>query len=225
MKGFWGTDKNVGDTLTPVLLEALTSHRAEYVSDDYEGKLLMVGSLLDKVKKNDVVLGIGSNKPDQELTAPHGATFLAVRGPLTRNLIKGAEVPEVYGDPALLLPLIYSPQITKQPGKVGVVVHYAEKGQIQGSIDIEGGWQTIVDSILSCELVVSSSLHGIVIAEAYGIPAAWARLSDKIAGGEFKYQDYFLGTGRAEQKPFTVLPPIPDLDKIQKGLLDGIKNL
>jgi len=49
---------------------------------------------------------------------------------------------------------------------------------------------------MKCRKIVSSSLHGIIIAETFGIPTAWLRCSDKIVGGEFKYHDYYLGSGR-----------------------------
>ena len=41
---------------------------------------------------------------------------------------------------------------------------------------------------------ISSSLHGIVVAEAYGIPARYLRVTEN----EYiiKYQDYYLGTNR-----------------------------
>ena len=48
----------------------------------------------------------------------------------------------------------------------------------------------------ACAYIVSSSLHGICVAEAYGIPAVWVRLADNIVGGEFKFRDYYASTGR-----------------------------
>jgi pyruvyltransferase len=227
MKVFSVKTKNVGDTLAPILLESFTNKKAELVSSCDSGKLLVVGSFLEMVKENDIVLGIGSNKPNLFLDSPEGVRYLAVRGKLTRDHIYGAEVPEVYGDPALLLPLIYRPNIEKTR-KVAIIPHYVDKPLFDGKedyIDIEQDWQSVVRDILSCERIISSTLHGIVIAEAYGIPASWAVFSDKIEGGEFKYQDYFLGTDRKEQKPFTELPPIENLKEIQQRLVKAFLQL
>jgi pyruvyltransferase len=44
---------------------------------------------------------------------------------------------------------------------------------------------------LECKKVVSSSLHGIIIAHTYGIPAVWQPFSDGVFGDDIKYQDYF----------------------------------
>lgn len=226
MRVFFEKQGNVGDTLSKVLLEGLTPHTAEHAYSTEENKLLVVGSFLEHVHKGDTVLGVGLNKPAFYLDAPEGAKFLCVRGQLTRDHIRGAEVPEIYGDPAILLPLLYNPKI-KKIKKKGFIPHYIDKPVFEGkeTIDIERDWKEIVDEILSCEEIESSTLHGIVIAEAYGIPATWAVYSDKIEGGEFKYQDYFLGTGRGQQKPFTKLPPIPNLKEQQDQLLSIFRRL
>jgi pyruvyltransferase len=47
--------------------------------------------------------------------------------------------------------------------------------------------------------VVASSLHGVVVAEAFGVPARFVRLSE--TESLLKYEDYLLGTGRTDE-PF-----------------------
>lgn len=68
-------------------------------------------------------------------------------------------------------------------------------------------WKTIVREILTSELVLSSSLHGIILSEAFGVPVRFVMP----VGGEtlFKYQDYFLGTGRyLDRQPDTFMNEI-----------------
>lgn len=213
---------NVGDSLSePILsyfLKGVNLRRAEKKDS---GKLVSCGSVMSMVKSGDTVWGTGCIR-NKELRLPN-VKFLAVRGKLTRGLIKGSIVPEVYGDPALLLPLIYNPKIEKKY-KVGIIPHYVDKDLVKGEkiISVALNWKEFVNEVLSCEQIISSSLHGIIIAEAYGIPATWAVYSDKLTGGQFKFQDYFSGTGRKEQKPFTLLPAIENIKNIQDNLLKAL---
>lgn len=229
MKVFYFTsDKpvNIGDAISPFILDTFTKHKPELANSDEENKLLLVGSLLDIVKNGDTILGIGSNKPNFVLEANDTMRFISVRGPLTRFQIKGADVPKIYGDPALLLPLMYYPKIEKKK-KTGLVPHYVDKKYFPKDqiIDIEQDYKTFIDQILECDEVISSSLHGIVVAEAYGIPCKWILYGNEIEGGEFKYQDYFLGTNRKIQKQHTILDKIPDLKEIQKNLIINLNKL
>lgn len=62
MRMFWGVGTNVGDTLSPVILEHFTNHKAEWVSSLEDNKLLMCGSILEFAKPGDTVLGAGHYK-------------------------------------------------------------------------------------------------------------------------------------------------------------------
>jgi len=226
MKTFFLDDlnNNVGDTLSKPILEHF-GIPVELCGRKETGKLLAVGSVMSALRRNDFVWGTGCIR-NKKIVARPGVKFLAVRGPRTRALISNAVVPEVYGDPALLLPLIYNPKIEKKY-KVGILPHYVDKKiapvkEGEHFIDIQTNWKNVIDEILSCEKIISSSLHGIIIAEAYGIPAVWSKYSDNIIGGEFKFQDYFLGTGRAEQKYFTDIEPIKNLAEIQENLIKAL---
>ena len=150
----------------------------------------------------------------------------AVRGPLTRQCLldNNIECPEIYGDPALLFPYYYSPKIQKA-FQVGIICHKSEineiKNKISGNnsvlfIDIVryGKWSDFIDKILSCEVILSSSLHGIIIADAYGIPNQWSAFTEYISEGSgFKFHDYFLSVGKNIGKPIKILS-FTDTDKI-----------
>jgi len=62
-------------------------------------------------------------------------------------------------------------------------------------IDMTGDLFKVVEDILSCRRIFSSSLHGLVLADAYEIPSCRLILSDLIIGGNFKYDDYYSGIG------------------------------
>jgi len=69
-------------------------------------------------------------------------------------------------------------------------------------IDIQGNWENVIDDINRCEFIASSSLHGIITADSYNIPSLWIKMSDKITGGNFKFQDYALSVNRDQMEPF-----------------------
>ena len=201
---------NFGDELTPIILNWISDRPIEYVSYAEKGKLLSLGSIMTRWKENDIVWGTGTMY-DKDIVAPKGVKVLAVRGPLSKQKIKGVEVPEVYGDPALLMPKIYTPKQLPKRYKVGIIPHYVDQDRFMISdpntliINVGDNPLSIIDQINSCDIIVSSSLHGIIVSEAYGVPAVWLQVSDKVLGGDHKFNDYFLSTGRTIRKPIRVV--------------------
>lgn len=234
MKVFWLDDKNnnLGDNLNKPILEFL-GYKVEYITRrKSQGKFVGIGSIMSCVRENDIVWGTGIIRANQDLSPGIKAKYLAVRGKKTRDMLikAGAKVPEVYGDPALLLPLMYNPEI-EPIYEVGYIPHYIDKLLIkvpQGSlfIDIQTlDYKHVIDQILQCRKIITSSLHGIILAEAYDREVEWVQYSDNIIGGEFKFRDYLTGTGRKEQS----YGELPKLDRkvlkhIQDGLLKAIRD-
>ncbi len=204
MRSHWSKyNNNFGDILTPFLVQAM-GYGVRWCGRGASGKLLAVGSILDRVKPRDVVWGSGLMRPEQRVTLPADVTVLAVRGPKTRAAVEG-DVPEVYGDPGLLLPRFYTPT-PMGSFSVGVIPHEAEKDIPPVDdpsvlwIDINAGIEPVLDAMASCDVILSSSLHGLIAADAYGIPSAWIRMSNRVHGGHFKFDDYYLGSGQ-EPRP------------------------
>jgi exoV-like protein len=156
---------------------------------------------------------------------------LAVRGKLSRQFLleQGVECPEVYGDPALLLPLFYKAH-KKKRYKLGVVAHIYDESNplVQGlkgnndviiiSLQSYDNWLHVIDKISECELILSSSLHGIIVSDAYGIPNAWVEFSDKVIGNGFKFRDYFSSVSKNISEPIRITTPIDinNLDRYKK---------
>lgn len=187
------------------------SHRTN--KDNY----LVIGSTLTLLcNSKTIVWGAGVIDPIAELPA-NPRKVLAVRGPLTRKYLleRGIECPEIYGDPALLSPLIYNPEIKKKY-KLGIIPHYSDfdspvlerlkKDPEVLFIKMEGykKWTDVIDQINSCEQIASSSLHGLILAEAYKIPNLWIEIKGNLLGGHFKFHDFFLSIGKDREMPYII---------------------
>lgn len=142
----------------------------------------------------------------------------AVRGPLTRALLLQKKIlcPEVYGDPAVLLPDVYKTQRVHK-FEIGVILHYVHQIPdnfkqfsnikfIDISCSTDEEIEHFIDEINSCSKIFSSSLHGIIVAQAYGIPAQWISFKNKPINSEddFKFKDYFLGANQEVQNPICI---------------------
>lgn len=79
-----------------------------------------------------------------------------------------------------------------------------------------------VDQLCSAERVISSSLHGIILAESYGIPAV-LYLPEEVKGNLtlYKYRDYYYGTGRYE---FPIAKTIQEALQITPCMLPDLKE-
>lgn len=200
---------NFGDFLSLKLVERIVEQPVDVYNKKKHGadrKLLAIGSILYFAKQGDVVWGSGVNgkRPFREEYQFDDLDVRAVRGPLTENFLKenfGIEVPRVYGDPALLVPYFF-PEFKKSENPQHdyiVIPHYSEKKffplQEDGSVVYPTDpWDEVIKKILDSKFVISSSLHGIILAEAYGIPARLLRITEKEPF--LKYQDYYYGTSR-----------------------------
>jgi pyruvyltransferase len=177
-----------------------------------------IGSILKFATTDDVIFGTGLLYKLDKFPAPK--QIISVRGPLTREWLisMGCECPEVYGDPVLLMPLMYKPTIDKKY-KVGIIPHYIDKAHLKDQyknlestliIDIQNSdYKNFIDQVLSCEHIISSSLHGVIVGDAYGIPSYLAQLG-KHDVTTFKYKDYY----QSVNKKFKVISTPSDLDTL-----------
>lgn len=193
-------EPNFGDALAPALVEFLLGRPVRHASGPVNGKLLTIGSILGRAQPNDVVWGSG-HMVDVRRKLPAATRVLAVRGPLTADRFGlSDEIP--FGDPALLVPQ-WSPRVVPSEGRTIVITHHfevAEHRQLVAAgydvISAAAPRDEVLDRIQRASVVCSSALHGLVVAEAYGIPAVHVTLSDRVIGGTFKFRDYYEGTGR-----------------------------
>jgi pyruvyltransferase len=211
----WWGNTNFGDAFSSVLVATLSGKRVVDSRAVYnlarKPIFSVVGSIMEHAsdQKRLHVWGSGFIEAPGMLQRRPEAVY-AVRGPLTRRKLQeqGVACPEVYGDPALLCPWIYSSD-KKKRYRLGLVPHYVDKenpiirrlAADSGVtvINIEDGLLPVIEAINECESIAASSLHGLVVADAYGIPSTWLKLYDGIIGGEFKFLDYFASINKRMQ--------------------------
>lgn len=209
---------NFGDDINPWFLAALTGREFRWGSTR-RSHLLGVGSIAAKASAHSWAMGSGLLEPVTRAERPRCGRVVALRGALTAEMLGAA--PSFLGDPVLLMDrLLERPAV--RAGRIGVVPHAisvrAWRHLLRGRddltlIDPRGDPLSVVKAIAACERVVSQSLHGLVVADAYGIPAVWIEPAPGMVGGRFKFDDYF--TAFAEPRPCV---PLADLLRGGGGL-------
>jgi pyruvyltransferase len=197
---------NFGDHLAEIVTRQVLALNGLSLDQEVStsARLLAIGSILQKSVDGDHIWGSGWNgKIPESMFTTKRLTVHAVRGPLTREFLqsRGFDVPEIYGDPALLIPHLFKGRFKPNPQKDYVCVPNLHDLSILWAntpnvVSPLHGWNRVIEKILQAKLVLASSLHGLIIAEAYGIPARYVRLSE--TEDPFKYKDYYLGSGRVE---------------------------
>lgn len=208
---------NFGDELSKFITESLINkekYKLVYNQENKNINLICIGSYIQKSKDNYYIFGSGVRTPDS-IKKNKKLNIYSVRGPLTKKILEknNIECPEIYGDPALLLPLFYKPKLLSHlKNKIGIIPHFLQYHKFKGDklntekyflINPIDKWENIINSIFSCKSIISSSLHGLICSDAYGKPNLWL-YQYKLDEGDFKFRDYFLSQDR-EYKKITLL--------------------
>jgi hypothetical protein len=194
------------------------------------GTVHLWGTALDP-KRNafDAALGRFAVPPDTRFVVH------AVRGRYTAAYLReqGIAVPEAYGDPVWFLPrLVATPEVEKR-WDLGVIVHITEleaplpdaaviaayrryriAPSLADSVRIINTYtgpgladlMAKVDEIRACRRIASTSFHGLVIPEAFGIPCVWfsmhagesliADIDDEEVAMDHRVRDWYSGTSK-----------------------------
>lgn len=249
------SQENYGDLLSKYLVEKISGKSVKWIKPGKQylynfpkKNFLCIGSILHHSDKKSVIWGSGIINQKLSVKA---TDFRAVRGPETRAFLlsKGLDCPEVYGDPALLLPDYYHPEIQKKY-ELGIIPHYNDYKQVSKLYDMDANIKVIdimtsdveekTKEILECSKIISSSLHGVIVAHAYNIPVLCVKFSDKIFGNGIKYRDYYNSLDLDFMQPYempnkrydfkelirilnerAVMPDTIRLDHLKKKLLSS----
>jgi pyruvyltransferase len=215
---FGAQPENYGDNLMTALLRGLFDVEPRYVRMTH-ADLIGVGSIADayhrrnkpawkrflsSIPKRELhIWGSGFMNRSGEAIWPQQIKFHAVRGPLSREKSGVPELP--LGDPALLLPSVWKKPQTHS--EVAIIPHFATYGDFADKlsaslpkhwklVNLIGDPENITNQIAGAEMVVSSSLHGLIVADAYNVPSILMKGDNRVKGDGFKYEDYIAFRGQ-----------------------------
>lgn len=202
---------NFGDELSRVVVELMLARKGATLSDAVPKPrhLVSVGSVLHLAREGSVIWGTGLHgSMPEECHHYRQLDVRATRGPITRRFLaqRGISAPEIYGDPGLLVAHLTGDRFAPTGEfEVGFVPNMHDLPFLAQTKVIEQhpgmrlinplrAWNEVIADITRHKMILASSLHGVVIAEAFGIPACFVRLTEHEPLQ--KYEDYFEGTGR-----------------------------
>ncbi len=191
--------QNVGDLVGAYLFEKITGRALEYVhpSSTSDQVFLTCGSIISDLNiqgGNAVIWGSGILSKQIQ---PFQAQVYAVRGFKSKKVLDslGVACPPVFGDPALLMPRFYRPDVGVQVD-IGIIMHWSQPierirpliqrieaaGLSWSEINVHQGVESFSASILACRYTITTSLHGVVFSHAYHVPSLPFFLQDSGKG-------------------------------------------
>ncbi len=237
LKLFWYRKvRNFGDAISPVIT-AYVSGRPVVWASRAEAELFGLGSLIEMIAASHRdpradgtrpwIWGTGCMTRDVPAFLEN-VRVAALRGPLSAEIL-GLETRDL-GDPGLLIAdaLDHWPERTD---RIGLIPHLSKVADPAWQalaadhprltlIDVTGPDPLeVVRQIASCAHVISSSLHGLITADAYGIPNTWLDPAYNHVAPQLKFRDYARSVGR---QLFDPLDPAEIPARIAAGLPDEI---
>jgi pyruvyltransferase len=191
---------NFGDTLAPHLLKAFAGIETKWTPPG-RATVVSIGSVLEHVPPwfDGYILGSGKLYGNSRLHLhTKTATILALRGPLTARQCPPGHY--AIGDPGLLAAELVGPQEARYD--LGIVPHWSDVDLTMREEFYGSSWITkvivpsddpleVVRQIGQCRKIVTSSLHGLIVADSFGIPRRFEHASIVMGeSGRFKYDDY-----------------------------------
>ena len=202
---YWRGKKNFGDALGPLLLRHFSDLETEW-SPLKDAAYITVGSILDNLPVGWSGAVVGSGKLHEASTPDlTQATVFGLRGPLTARTVQlaGKRRDFCLGDPGLLADELVP--IQDKEYTLGLVPHWSDEGlekrpefQKFNPLIIRPSEDPleVIAKIGKCRKIVASSLHGLIVADAFGIPRR-TEMTPRFAkeGGDFKFRDHCAAIG------------------------------
>jgi hypothetical protein len=234
---WWRKVPNFGDALSPFLLERFADIKNVGWDTVSRSTIISCGSLLEHIPPDwdGYILGTGRLFENSRLHSfNQTAKILALRGPLSAKGFKGNFG---IGDPGILANELVGPQEKKWD--LGIVPHWQDtklvnrfKKLISPEFSIkeistsEHPLQVIKD-IGSCKRIVTSSLHGAIVADSFGGIPRRIEQCEKMArdGGLFKFRDYSASIKTPLEIGKMIEPSRFNVEDVKFSIYDAYREL
>jgi hypothetical protein len=198
--------RNFGDALTPLIFKRYNIP-FELVENFDEANILGIGSNLDRVRSDHppiVVWSSGFMYPKAKpISYNPRVRFLGVRGHQTAAMVKPSKsIDPAIGDGGLLVTKLLAHESVTKQYDLGIVPHMSDVASMRALgmtdwprtkiINVLDPVDQVLAEIASCRRIASSSLHGLITADAFDIPNCQLVFSHgrELEGAGFKYEDY-----------------------------------
>lgn len=198
-------EKNAGDLFNYDFIEEKYSAVVKKYTFGPREHYLFCGSILGRSNKYSIILGAGFISKEQSEYPIKFKKIIGLRGRLTANALlsdnPNLEI-KFLGDPGLLAKEIINPRGDDYVKKdtIGIIPHFIDIDSVLSIIgkeenfkiiEIRDNFKSVCQKILECDVILSSSLHGLIFADAMNVPNMWIKVSNNIKGGSFKFLDYY----------------------------------
>lgn len=230
---YWWTQKtNFGDQLNKNILE-LAGIRP-VLSHVEDAELVAIGSVLEHLPDDwhgRWIAGSGKIREDS-VVRPGSAKILALRGPLTA---KGVPGDYAVGDLGLLASELVPLQ--RKTHDLGLLPHWRDPQLIHRPeflrynpliINPTDDVLRVTAQIASCRKIVTSSLHGLVVADAFHVARRFEpapALRTRAEGDLFKFRDYHASIKMKFEPGVTARPYWNHVEDRQNELWDVLNEL
>ena len=210
---------NFGDSVNKVFWSKISGKRI--IDNNKGKHYLTTGSIMELCNNNSIIFGTGFISDNSDLGGnlfnsntnkkKANPKVIAVRGPKTRKKLLEMNIncPKNYGDPLILFPCIYNKKPLKNSKLIiGIIRHYVDfnnknvhtliknlnnNNYNTKKINILVGeeYKDFLSKINSCDVIISSSLHGVIMGIVYKKKTIFIDFSKNVIGGKFKFNDFF----------------------------------
>ncbi len=205
---------NFGDAVSPLIMRELTGHTYRW-APLRSAELVSVGSVLNayaKVGSEAYIFGSGVRVEHEFKSRTRSIPSDRIGGVRGHHSAKtlGLSADRVIGDPALVVSELLPTRVHRRTGtRVLVLPHFATFGHRRAIQSLNAlknlGYEVILPNqdpvniagkIRGADLLITSSLHGIIFADSVNTPVTRVSFPDVEHENDFKYHDYESLYGR-----------------------------